>query len=253
MLPQLPDDLRKLVSHMSWEKESIGRSDAQVYCLSDGRETYYLKISPPSVESRREREMFAWLAGKVPVPEIIYSEDGDYLLTRKLPGAMACSRHHVSNPVETIRALASGLQLLWAVDVADCPYANGLDEKLAAAYDRIRNKQIDMSDWEESTKFPSPEALHQWLQDHRPVEQFVLSHGDYCLPNVFLKDGCVSGFLDLGRAGTGDAWNDIGICIRSMRSNIPDAERYFNDFFAVLEKQPDWDLIEYYILLDELF
>ncbi|MGN0355627.1 MAG: phosphotransferase [Muricoprocola sp.] len=31
-----------------------------------------------------------------------------------------------------------------------------------------------------------------------------MSHGDFCLPNVFFKDGRVEGFIDLGDTGVGD-------------------------------------------------
>src|SRR5260370_14852060 len=38
----------------------------------------------------------------------------------------------------------------------------------------------------------------------RPGKGHVLIHGDYCLPNVLVEDGRLSGLIDLGGAGLGD-------------------------------------------------
>ena len=48
----------------------------------------------------------------------------------------------------------------------------------------------------------------------------TLIHGDFCLPNILVKDGKVSGFIDLGDAGIGDPWRDYAWCIWSLRYNL---------------------------------
>lgn len=97
-----------------------------------------------------------------------------------------------------------------------------------------------------------------------PEEDPVFSHGDYCLPNLFLKEGKVSGYMDLGRSGIADRYQDIALCYRSLKHNY--SGRYGGkvytqlnpDFrpeslFEELGIEPDWEKIRYYILLDELF
>ena len=54
------------------------------------------------------------------------------------------------------------------------------------------------------------------LQD---VKDPVLSHGDFCLPNIFIEDGKVSGLIDLGDTGVNDKWLDIALCYRSLKHN----------------------------------
>ena len=68
--------------------------------------------------------------------------------------------------------------------------------------------------------FRDPEHLLMWLEENRPAFEPVLSHGDYCLPNIFLENGTLKGFIDLGRAGIGDKWNDIALCYRSLKHNF---------------------------------
>ena len=43
--------------------------------------------------------------------------------------------------------------------------------------------------------FSSPQELLKWLKDNKPNESYVLSHGDYCLPNIFIDDNKISGLL----------------------------------------------------------
>lgn len=87
----------------------------------------------------------------------------------------------------------------------------------------------------------------------------MLSHGDYCLPNIFVKNHRVSGFIDLGRCGKADKYQDIALCYRSLKHNfggkfgtVP-IKYDCKEFFEILDIRPDWDKIRYYILLDELF
>lgn len=102
--------------------------------------------------------------------------------------------------------------------------------------------------------------MWEWLNANRPLEELVLSHGDFCLPNVFAQGEELSGYIDLGRMGVADKWMDIALCYRSLKHNFfgKYATKVYEDFdpdmlFEVLEIEPDWEKLRYYILLDELF
>lgn len=45
-------------------------------------------------------------------------------------------------------------------------------------------------------------------------------HGDFCLPNILVKDGKVSGFIDTEASGIGDPWMDYAWCIWSYEYNL---------------------------------
>jgi len=77
---------------------------------------------------------------------------------------------------------------------------------------------------------------------------------------VFLKDGKVAGFIDLGDTGTGDKWRDIALLYRSLKWNFDGTfggkvyENFSPDMlFDYLKITPDYQKLRYYILLDELF
>lgn len=132
------------------------------------------------------------------------------------------------------------------------------------AEQNVRNKTYNTEDAEQGTYgdsgFESPEALLSWLKDHQPNEDLVFSHGDFCLPNIFINQNRISAFIDLGRSGIADRYQDIALCYRSLKHNFSgvysgiaypgfDPEMLFDE----LEITPDYDKIHYYILLDEVF
>ncbi len=225
-----------------------------------------LKIQPVSPEAQREVQMLSWLRGKLPVPQVLLheiQEDASFLLMSRLPGEMACAERYMEDPAALMQLLAQGLGLLWQVDISNCPSMQKLDQKLLAARQRVEQGLVDMEDTQPGTYGPGgfrdPQALLRWLEENRPEEEPVLSHGDYCLPNVFFQDGAVSGFLDLGRCGISDKWMDIALCHRSLQNNFSGfygkAYPGFREegLFEALNLPKDEDKLRYYILLDELF
>jgi kanamycin kinase/aminoglycoside 3'-phosphotransferase-3 len=179
-------------------------------------------------------------------------EDHDYLLMTGAIGEMACSEKYLNNPESLVRLLAEGIKMLQAVDISGCPFDITLKRKLNAARDRIEKGQVDMNNWEETNLFNSPKELYDYLVANQPKEEIVFSHGDYCLPNVFFSRGAVTGFIDLGRAGIADKWQDIALCVRSLEHNLKSKD-YSDLLFEYLGIQPNYEKIKYYILLDELF
>jgi len=251
-----PKELRKFLDRMVCEVNDIGCSNAGVYRYYNSTESYYLKVQPVQHGLKKECEIMDWLQNKLPVPKKVYfcSQDGfDYLLMTQVEGEMTCSDYFLARPKETVRILAEGIKMLQSIPIEKCTFNNSLEIKLNEAKENIENNLVDMSDWKANNRFNTPHELLDYLHNNKPTGSTnMFSHGDYCLPNIFCKDNRISGFIDLGRSGIADMCQDIALCVRSLKHNFGTAE-YTDLFFEYLQLKPDWERIEYYILLDELF
>ncbi len=249
---QLPENIAQCVQGMTASEEAIGRSEATVVQYHDAQKTLYLKIQKTHLEFTREQAIIQWLDGQLPVPKIVAqsSENGsDYLLMTAVDGVMA---HEVQDEEAMVLALSNGLKQLWQVPVEACPFEHRLADKLEWARVRVAQGLVDVEDWEPETPFDTPEALFEYLFENQPEEMPVFTHGDFCLPNVFVKGEACTGVIDWGRAGIADKWQDIALCVRSMRYNFGD-DRLSTRLFEHLGIERDDEKIAYYILLDELF
>lgn len=262
----LPDKIRALLADEQGTADEIGMSAATVHVYQDR----VLKVQECSEEAENEYRMMRWLRGKLPVPEIYAYEEADgrsYLLMSRCRGSMACDRKYMEQPEVLCRLLADGLKKLWSVPVSDCPTDQRLSRKLEAAKYNVEHGLVDLDNVEPDTfgenGFRNPEELLQWLSDHKPEEEPVLSHGDYCLPNLFGVQDRASGYIDLGRMGVADKWCDIALCYRSLSHNVSGKYGYCGDsamagyddglLFRELGLAPDQEKLRYYRLLDELF
>lgn len=244
-------------------RDRIGKSRAGVFLYDD----MVLKIQPECEESANELQMMQWLKGKIPVPDIIeqISEEGySYILMTRCRGYMSCADRYMTNPIKQAELLAESLHQLWNISTADCPCHWPLNRRLQQAAENVAAGNINISDAQPGTYgdkgFKDPAGLLHWLTVNQPEETAIISHGDFCLPNVFVDDQGLTGLIDLGNAGIADKWQDIALCYRSLKNNydgIYGGKKYpsFHPelLFDALELKPDWERIRYYILLDELF
>ena len=257
-MSSLPEDIRRLTEGKPFRAENIGMSDSGVYIFED----MVLKIENDTDNVRKTAEMMDWLGGRLSVPRVI--EQAAYgekycTLMNKIKGKMSCDEYYLERPKELVRLLAEGLKMLWSVDISDCPRDRGLPVELAEARQRVEAGLTFEAGSPAEKEFGSPVALLRWLEDAYPEYDPVLSHGDYCLPNIFLDGDRISGFIDLGDCGTADRWRDIALCCRSLKHNTDGTygkvyEGYNEDMlFDELGICPDREKLRYYTLLDELF
>jgi aminoglycoside 3'-phosphotransferase III len=235
---------------------SIGCSSDKVTEIIKEDGIYYLKESK-SDKLSKEYHIMKWLYNILPVPEIIfYVEENNEkkLLTKKLKGEMICSDEIYDYPEKVMFLAAQAIKMLQKVDISNCEFNNNIDIKLKEAKSNIDKNLITYENMNDNTKdkFKSLEELYTYLQENKPTEKLCFSHGDLSLPNIFYSNDKISGFLDLGDSGIADYWYDIAILVKSIRRNYEDV-KYENMFFEYLNIKPDYNIIDYYILLTELF
>ena len=256
-------NIKELLGDEAYSIDNVGMSAANVILLSDK----VLKIQETCEEAENEHTIMKWLSDKLPVPQALRfekDEEKTYLLMTRVSGEMSCDEAYMEQPEKLTTLLAEALKLLWSVDVRSCPCNWMLTKKLRIAKEMVDNNLVDVDNVEPDTfgenGFKNPGELWKWLSENKPVEEPVLSHGDFCLPNIFIENDKVSGFIDLNRCGIADKWQDIALCYRSLLHNFSGkyGGKVYEGFspellFEKLGIEPDWEKIRYYILLDELF
>lgn len=264
LYPALPRSIAEKIEGKNLTLDTLGESDSSVYLLDNA----VLKIEKTGANADREANALQWLSGKLPVPQVLAfaQEDGfNYLLMSKMHGKMVCDTLTDDTINTAVTALADGLKQLWRVDISACPLDSRLNQRLTQAKYNIENGLVDTEDFEPNTLgengFADLDALYDFLKTHQPPEDLVFTHGDYCLPNIFTENGKTVGFIDLGKAGVADRWQDIALCVRSLQYNLcrlcgKPHEVFLkakNRFYNLLNIKENTEKLRYYILLDELF
>jgi kanamycin kinase len=187
----------------------------------------YLKCRPAdaAVPLRAEAARLRWArTAGLPVPAVLAACSADrteWLLTEEIPGADATRSALRADPATLIPLLAAGLRLIHATPTADCPFANPIDRAFAQARRRVRDGLVGPDDLHQEFRHLSHAAALAELDRLRPdAEDLVVCHGDYCLPNVMISGGEVTGFLDLGELCVADRWRDLAVATWSVTWNL---------------------------------
>lgn len=271
----LPEKVKAFIGSSSFREENIGCSNSKIILFENDM---VLKVTRCNPENDNEAEMMQWLQGKLPVPKVYYygkdkRGEVNYLLMSTVKGCMACDKEFMEQPKRAVSLLAKSLRMLWSVDISGCPSNRRLNRVLEIASEKVETHQINEEQFYpegfEPEHFKTPREVLDYLKIHEPgkskrvkwKEDLVLSHGDFCLPNFFFREDFsdVSGFIDIGRMGVADRYQDIALCLRSFRYNLSlyGQEDQYEDckkeLFSALAMKPEEEKIYYYRLLDELF
>lgn len=224
----------------------------------------YLKASglpPPDAEPivhdslDYDRQILCWLKSRAPVPEVLayLAEDGmEYLLMEALPGQPACDDIFRDDD-KTLRLLAESLRSLHALPIGECPFVLPLTRRITLARARMEAGLVDEDNFETiRAGLPATELYERLIATPPLPEDRVFCHGDACLPNFILFQGRLSGWIDVGRAGVSDRWQDLALFCRSLRhggyseAQVARALEYYGE-----PMNPE--KYELYVLLDEFF
>jgi aminoglycoside phosphotransferase len=254
----LPENLFKITDGYTWRRITIGHSESKTYLLIGTSFNLYLKIqSLTAIESLfNEKERLEWLQGKLPVPEVVYyiqDDSNEYLLITEIEGINASDKSFEMMLPQLMQQLAYGLKTVHEIKIDNCPFNQRLENKIEEARQRVKNNLVDKEDFDQIRFGSKAEELFEELLLKKPTsEDLVFTHGDYCLPNIIINGGKVSGFIDWGRAGVADKYQDLALAIRSITYNFGKEQvRHFIEEYGV--KDLDESKVFYYQLLDEFF
>ena len=258
----IPPDLQALLVGASWYTVSSGESGARVFRIVrlDGS-ACYLKVADAlwqREELLAEKERLQWLQGRLPVPEVYaFSADNErsFLLLSEIPGLESCNETFKRDIPTVVRLLAQGLRLIHSVAIADCPFDRRLTRTIALAKRRVEAGLVDEADFDMERRESRANELFATLLESRPEEEdVVFVHGDYCLPNILIEPSRprITGFIDWGRAGIADRYQDLALAARSVKRNFgPGWEPLLWEAYDL--QTVDAAKIEFYKLLDEFF
>ena len=126
---RMPESIGAVIGDAAGNIDSLGKFDARVVVYED----YVLKIRPAGGRDTADVRALQWLAGRLPVPELIAHEvmDGeDWLLMTRLKGRVLCDPAVMSRPALLLDCMAEAFHMLWTVDIADCPIVRTRSDEL---------------------------------------------------------------------------------------------------------------------------
>jgi len=258
-LSRVPSDLASALSGSRIDRKPEARLGTQLYHIvhPSGAHRYLKVAAAGSVEDLDvERARLEWLSGRLPVPEVAgwwRNDEASYLLITELPGRTGSDEFWRDDVPALIGQIVEGMGTIHALDITGCPFVGTLAEELAEAERRIANGTLNLPEFLEDSGGRSPEDIYRELRDRQgEIRETVFTHGDYCLPNVLLRDWRIAGFIDWGNGGVADPNRDLMAMADSIAFNC--GEQWRQPFFDAVDPAiVDHDTIRYYTLLDYFF
>ena len=207
-----PVEYRPLLTGAAVYDSSCSPAARVYYIDRDGG--YYLKTQPVAKGSLRlEAEKTRFFHEKGLGAEVLsYTTVGeaDWLLTRRVEGEDCTHAEYLAQPERLVELWAEILRGLHDLPADGCPAPDYLGNYLALAEENYSTGNYDKSQFPDSFGYTCAEEAWGVLSEGKHLlKADTLIHGDYCLPNVMLKDWTFSGFIDLGNSGVADRHIDL--------------------------------------------
>ncbi|MBA2679844.1 MAG: phosphotransferase, partial [Ktedonobacteraceae bacterium] len=238
--PPLPEELAAYVGQIDAIEYPPQGTAFQVCILSSARGRFVLKTAqtPLMVQALiQEGQILTALQRYAPfVAQPLGKTEGDhgpaFLFTciEGEPLHVALKRSHGDERQQLIKEYARALHRVhsWTPDVPRP--ADWLTHTLHWLETHIQARPLDACVAGTNSRFDGKDArqLLAKLQAQRPdlSNDLVFCHGDYCLPNVLVRDTQVVGVIDWSSGGYGDRRFDLATALFSMRLLLLDQDDF---------------------------
>lgn len=228
--PDFPAEFHHLL-HSAAVYDSSCSPEARVIFI-DRDDGYYLKSAPRgTLEKEAAITRYFHQKGLAPAVLEYLSGERDFMLTARMPGEDCTHADVLSRPEWLADMMGQQLRALHEMSTDGCPVSDHTAHYLATVEQNYRTGNYDISRFPDSFGYASAEAAMLVVRQHaHRLKSDTLLHGDYCLPNIMVKDGLFSGFIDLGNGGVGDRHVDLFWGAWTLNFNLH-TERYRDRFF----------------------
>ncbi len=215
----------------AWDS-SCSETARVLYLERDGG--LFLK-SAPAGSLMREAAMTRFFHGHGLSAEVLdYRTEGekDWLLTARVRGEDATHADALADPARLCRVMAETLEILRTLPPDGCPVPDHTARYLRTAEENYRRGQWDLAYYaDEYGAVTADSAIAAVRDGASALRTSDVLHGDFCLPNIMLENGRLSGIIDVGNGGIGDRRVDMWWGAWTLRFNLKtDAWRqYFLD------------------------
>lgn len=257
----VPASLLPEVEGYAWTRDIIGEAGSTVYRLHGkaGAPDLFLKHGKDAVADAITEEMvrLRWLFPHIAVPAVVQflrTADEAWLLTTAIAGRTAYEvlKSDVAGRAALVDALAAFLRRLHAIPTSQCPFSSDHALRMGIARARIDAGLVDADDFDEERQGWTAEEVWEGLQRLLPLKvDPVVTHGDFSLDNLLVRDGQVVGCIDVGRTGIADRYQDLAILWNCLHEFGPALQaRLFRQYGF---SSPDRRKLQFHLMLDELF
>lgn len=205
-----------------WDIYDSSCSDAARVYFIDRDGGYFLKCAPKGT-LEREAIMARYFYEKGLGAQVLAYErmEQDWLLTVSVPGEDCTHPMYKADPKRLCDVTAELLRRLHDTDPTGCPVPDRTAEYLSKARRNYEAQAYDADLFPDNWGYATPEEAWRMVEEQgKYLKNDTLLHGDYCLPNILLKDWQFSGFIDLDAGGVGDRHVDLFWGLWSLWFNL---------------------------------
>ena len=180
------------------------------------------RLVPQESDLRTEKIAMSWLQGKLNVPSVVcFHEECEiqYLVMTQIAGVSGIHQSAVNDIPTLIREFAFGLRQIHSISMDSCPLDWRMERYFSWWEGLIEMGAIHSQIPTGKTRTFLRDELCS-MKSGLPEEDLVFTHGDYCLPNILIHDGRLSGIIDWGYAGVGDRYRDFVAAYYTIRRNL---------------------------------